>query len=199
MSTAARTEGDAHVRGPEAVGPPRERAQSMAWAIVQATMFAWSFHNWYRFRNALLRRFGATIEPTVRIRRSCRIQFPRMLSMARKSALGDHVHIWGDAPVSIGERAVVSQFSVIETMTCERRHDAGIAKPVTIGSDAWIAAESVVMPGSHVPDGVVAGSRSTIDTARAPLSQWTIAVGTPARSIKPRPHPLSAASARGNA
>jgi acetyltransferase-like isoleucine patch superfamily enzyme len=57
--------------------------------------------------------------------------------------------------------------------------------PVTIGSDSWIAAESVV-DGVDIPDGVVLGACSAALAGADALSPWTIAAGTPARSILPR-------------
>ena len=179
-----------------------ERRRAALWAFVQKTLFGCSFHNAYRWRNALLRRFGATIDPTVRIRPNCRIDRPWNLSMARKSALGDAVTIYAAAPVTIGERSVISQYVII---AASRSSGTGsgtgdgmsggmsgvLAEPVparvTIGNDAWIAAESFVPGGITVPDGVVAGARSVLpDPAQTPLDAWTIASGDPARSRRER-------------
>ncbi len=171
------------------------------WPLVRATLFRFSFHNWYRFRNALLRAFGARIDPTVRIRPSCTIHRPRHLSMGRKSALGDDVTIFAHAPVSIGARVVISQYCQVNAYTQDAaRLDAPVTPaPVTIGDDVWVAADSVVQGPIDVPAGVLVGARSVI---RAALQPWTIASGDPAQSRRPRPYhgagPESAASAGGS-
>lgn len=165
------------------------------WPLVQATLFRCSFHNWYGFRNALLRVFGARIEATVRIRASCTIHRPRHLTMGRKSALGDDVTIFAHAPVSIGARVVVSQYCQINAYTVDiARLDAPVSPAaVTICDDAWVAADSVVQGPIEIPAGVVVGARSVIRTG---LDPWTIASGDPAASRRARPYngPSSAAS-----
>ena len=157
------------------------------WPLVQATLFRFSFHNWYKFRNGLLRAFGAKIDPTVRIRPTCTIHRPRHLSMGRKSALGDDVTIFAHAPVSIGARVVVSQYCQINAyMHDPQRLDAPVSPaPVSIGDDAWVAADSVVQGPIDMPAGVLVGARSVI---RAALEPWSIASGDPARSRRPRPY-----------
>jgi galactoside O-acetyltransferase len=63
-----------------------------------------------------------------------------------------------------------------------------IAK-VTIGRDAFIGANAVVLPGVCVGEGAVVGAGSVVTGDLAP---WTVSVGAPARSIGPRPRPSSA-------
>ncbi len=156
------------------------------WGIVQGTLFAWSFHNWYRFRNRLLRLFGASIEGTVRVRPNCRIDRPWNLRMERKSALGDGVYIDARGQVRIGQRSVISQYARIVAAEGDLQHPgAWRAASVDIGDDCWIAAESFVAGGQTIPDGVVVGARSVIDQ---PLDAWTIAAGDPAVSRRPRPY-----------
>ena len=47
-----------------------EKVRRLLWAIVAATLFRGSFHNFYGFRAALLRMFGAKLGRNVRIRRT---------------------------------------------------------------------------------------------------------------------------------
>lgn len=164
-----------------------ERRRAVLWALVQATLFGWSFHNAYRWRNFLLRTFGATIDGTVRIRPNCRVDRPWNLSMGRKSALGDAVTIYAGAPVTIGERSVISQYVIIAAASGARRGEP-VGSPVTVGDDAWIAAESFVPGGVTIPDGVVVGARSVVGEPSEvpPLDAWTIASGDPAKSRRAR-------------
>jgi putative colanic acid biosynthesis acetyltransferase WcaF len=136
----------------------------------------------------MLRMFGAKLDSTARVRPSCRITQPWNLEMGRKSALGDRVVIWASGPVRIGARTVVSQYCHL----CAFRHDAlapeQMPEPaeITLGADVWVAADSVICGGVHIPDGVVVGARSVVTESR--LEAWTIAAGQPARSLKPRPY-----------
>lgn len=161
-------------------------ARAAAWRLVQATLFAATFHNWYGVRRRLLGLFGARMDPTARVRRSCRISCPWNLEMGRKSALGDGVTVWSTGPVRIGPRTVVSQYCQICAFTQVDPRERAEAAPIEIGADAWIAAESVVCGGAVVPAGVVVGARSVV--AGEGLSPWTIAAGQPARSLKDRPY-----------
>lgn len=174
-----------------------ERARARVWALVQRCLFRTSFHNAYKWRNALLRAFGAKIDGTVRIRPSCEIDRPWNLSMARKSALGDGVVIYAGGPVTIGERSVISQFTIIAAVSDAGGPGSGPATgpatgpaigprgaAVSIGSDCWIAAESFVPGGTVVPEGVVVGARSVLSAAG--LEAWTIASGDPAVSRRAR-------------
>lgn len=166
-------------------GSRAERRRAAVWSVVQRVLFNRSFHNAYRWRNRLLRWFGATIDPTVRIRPSCVIDRPWHLSMARKSALGDGVVIYAAAPVAIGERSVISQYTVIAASSGAPGESPAPA-PVRVGDDCWIAAESFVPGGLDVPDGVVVGARSVLPEDGAALDAWTIASGDPARSRRAR-------------
>jgi len=163
-----------------------EGLRSWLWPIVQATLFRWSLQNAYRFRARLLRLFGASLASEARVRQTVRIDRPWMLSMGRKSSIGDGCELWAGAPILIGARSVLSQYSLVDTWEVDlaRIDSRPVARPVTIGDDVWIATESVLVAGAVVPDGVVVGARSVI---AEPLEPWTIATGAPAKSRRKRP------------
>ncbi|MHC4826451.1 MAG: hypothetical protein ACYTEY_07835, partial [Planctomycetota bacterium] len=73
MSQAAAPRPEDRHRSPYST---REKVARMLWAVVQATLFRGSFHNWYGWRRFLLRRFGADIHPTAVVRRTARIECP---------------------------------------------------------------------------------------------------------------------------
>ncbi|MCB1096470.1 MAG: acyltransferase [Verrucomicrobiae bacterium] len=56
-------------------------------------------------------------------------------------------------------------------------------RPVTIGNDVWIGANSVVLPGVTIGDGAVIGAGSVVTKD---VSAGTIAAGVPAAFIRPR-------------
>lgn len=64
------------------------------------------------------------------------------------------------------------------------------AKRVTIGHDVWIGHGATVLPGVTIGDGAVVGSGAVVSRDVAP---YTIVGGVPARVIRPRFEPETAA------
>ncbi len=157
----------------------------MLWAVTQATLFRYSFHNWYGWRRFLLRRFGASVHATAVIRRTVRVECPWNLAIGRNSCLGDGSVAYCLGPVTIGDRVSVSQ----NVHICAGTHDHTQADlpllrpPITIEDDAWIAADAFVGPGVTVGAGAILGARGC---AFKDLAGWTIHGGNPARAIKAR-------------
>lgn len=188
MSAAAATQTAAAWPLPaDPIGQGRAGAmRSVLWPVVRATFFRWSLQNAYKFRARLLTWFGATLDTEARVRPTVRIDRPWMLTMGRKSSIGDGCEVWAGAPVTIGARSVLSQYTLVNTWRVDPQHTESAPEPlpIMIGDDAWVATESVLVAGSVVPDGVVVGARSVI---RDGLEPWTIATGSPARSRRTRP------------
>jgi putative colanic acid biosynthesis acetyltransferase WcaF len=163
----------------------REKAGRMLWARVQATLFRLSPPTAYGWRRFLLRRFGATLHPTAIVRRTVRVECPWHLTMGANSCLGDRVIAYCLGPITLGARVTVSQHAHL----CAGTHDHTVPglpllrPPITIGDDAWIAADAFVGPDLTVGDGAILGARAC---AYADLEPWTIYGGNPARAIKPR-------------
>lgn len=105
--------------------------------------------------------------------------------MADRSLLAERVNCYNMAPISLGERALVSQGAHL----CAGSHDIRtrdfqlIAKPIHIGADVWIAAEAFVGPGVDVGEGSVLGARAV---AFKSLEPWGVYAGNPAQFIKRR-------------
>ncbi|MCC5822906.1 MAG: hypothetical protein LAT64_04725 [Phycisphaerales bacterium] len=174
-------------------GPDEGRARSRLpiglWTL-GALAFRLTPKPLYKARAVLLRWFGARLDPTVRIRPDVRIDRPWNLSMGRKSSLGDGVVVWAHAPITIGARCTISQYTRLAAFREDETHPAGptCPAPLTIGDDVWIAAESYVAGGQTIPDGVLVGARSVIDARRGGrLDPWTIGSGDPAVSRRERP------------
>lgn len=152
------------------------------WRIVNATLFP--LLSPLR-RNALLRKFGAEIGKGGVIYRSARIYAPWNLKIGDWTVIGPHVSIYNKAKLEIGHNAVISQ----DAFLCTASHDisspslALVAKPINIGSVAWIAAKSIVLPGVTIGEGAVVGAGSVVTKDVEP---WTVVGGNPARFIKKR-------------
>lgn len=172
---------------PEPRGGP-DAMRRRLWAIVQATLFRYSFHNWYGVRRRLLGAFGATIDPTAWVRPTVRIDRPWNLTLGRKASLGDGVRVWAEAPVTVGDRTVVSQYTTVSTWRVEPvagRDARRTVAPVTLGDDVWVATESHVDAGTTVRDGALVGARSVV---RGEVPPWVIAAGDPLKVRGERPY-----------
>jgi putative colanic acid biosynthesis acetyltransferase WcaF len=105
--------------------------------------------------------------------------------MAARSTLAPDVECYNMAPIAIGARTIVSQRAFL----CAGTHDISdpsfqlAARPITIGSDVWIAAEAFVGPGVEIGDGCVLGARAC---AFKKLEPWTVYLGNPAAPVKSR-------------
>lgn len=61
------------------------------------------------------------------------------------------------------------------------------ARAIRIGRHAIVGAGAVILPGASLGDGAAVGSLSLVVR---PVAPWSIAVGTPARVVKPRSREL---------
>jgi Acetyltransferase (isoleucine patch superfamily) len=60
---------------------------------------------------------------------------------------------------------------------------------IVIGNDVWIGYEAVIMPGVHIGDGAIVGTRAVVTKDVPP---YTIVGGVPAREIRRRFDPVTA-------
>ena len=170
--------------------PRREILRREIWSFVQATLFRWSPRPWHGFRGWLLRLFGARIEAPGRIVifPTARVVFPWRLTLAPHAMIGPGVMIYNLAPISVGYGANISQ----NCHLCSGTHDYHRwsmpleARPITIGANAWLAADVFVGPGVTIGELCVVGARSVV-VRDLPARQ--ICVGHPCRPIKERTEP----------
>lgn len=136
-------------------------------------------HGW---RRMLLRCFGARIGAHAHPYPTAKIWGPWNLTMEAGSCLGPHVDCYCVAPVTLGAKSTVSQYSYL----CSASHDFNqkafplTAAPITVEAHAWIAADVFVGPGVHIGQGAVVGARSTV---MRDIEPWSIVAGNPPRTI----------------
>ena len=162
------------------------KVRRIVWAAVEKTAFRCSWPTWYRYRAWLLRCFGAEVDRSCRLRRTCRFMCPWNLSIGADTAAGDHVYFYCLGPVRIGRRVTLSH----EAVLCAGTHDYTTVQmpllrpPIEIGDDAWIAYGGFVGPGLKVGAGAILAARGV---AVKDLPAWGIYGGNPAKRIGDRP------------
>ncbi|MEM6393593.1 MAG: WcaF family extracellular polysaccharide biosynthesis acetyltransferase [Planctomycetota bacterium] len=167
----------------------KQKIGRVLWAIAEATIFRWSGHPFNAPRRALLRLFGATVGKHCVIRPSVRITIPWHLTLGDGCVVGDQAILYALAPITLKPYAMVSQYAHL----CAGSHDHTrpdlplTTAPITIGENAWVAADAFVGPGVTLGDGCVLGARSA---AFKDLPPHTICTGTPAKPLKPRDYAL---------
>ena len=169
----------------ESVWSTSEKVKRVLWMFVQATLFRFSFHNWYGWRASLLRFFGAKIGQDVRIRSTVSVEIPWNVRIGDHVAVGDHAILYSLGTITLGHGVVVSQYAHL----CAGTHDytspafSLIRLPITIEPQVWIAADAFVGPGVTIGQSAVVGARASV-FKNVPSGQ--IVGGSPARFLKPR-------------
>ena len=149
----------------------------LAWVLPPPIGWGW--------RRILLRLFGARIGEGAKVYPSTRIWLPRNLTMEAWSSIGPGADCYCQAPISLGERAIVSQRAYLCSGDHDHRNPAHqlVARPIPIGANAWIAAEAFVGPGVSVGAGAVLGARGC---TMKDIPAGTVWAGNPARPVAER-------------
>ena len=102
-----------------------------------------------RLRIVILRIFGACIGSGVVIKPHVKVKFPWRLSIGANSWIGEGVWIDNLAEVKIGSNACISQGAYL----CTGSHNWAVptfdlvVRPIEIGDEVWICANTSVGPG----------------------------------------------------
>ena len=136
-------------------------------------------------RVIVARLFGAKIGNSSSLSNSCQIWNPCNLHMGEWSIISEECNIYSVDKVVIGDRVAISR----EVFICGASHDITSPimelkhAPVVIGSDVWIGARAIVLPGVSVGDGAVVAAGAVVTKDVVP---WTVVGGNPAKFIKKR-------------
>jgi putative colanic acid biosynthesis acetyltransferase WcaF len=168
---------------------PREQVIRGLWSLVNP-LFRYSPRIFWWWRVSILRLFGARIGSDVRISPTAVIAIPWNLVIGTEASIGDRAIIYNLGLISIGDAATVSQGAHLCAGTHDyRRADLPLLKlPISIGEGAWVCADTFVGPGVTIGNYAIIGARAV---AMRDVSDWSIAVGNPARIVGQRPRPIS--------
>ncbi|MFG0257040.1 MAG: hypothetical protein ACF8GE_03965 [Phycisphaerales bacterium JB043] len=163
----------------------REKVLRLLWWYLGQPLMRCSFHNWYGFRAWLLRRFGASIGRSTRIRPSVRVEQPWNLTIGDNTSVGDRAQLYCLGIVRLGDHVSISQNAHI----CAGTHDHESPRlplmrpPITIEDDVWIAADAYVGPNVTIGKGAVLGARAC---AYKDLEAGKLYGGNPCRELGER-------------
>ena len=162
--------------------PKSVKIKRLIWNCVWLFLFRptprFCLNSWRIF---LLKLFGAKIGKGCRVLPSCFVWAPWNLEMGNLSVLAENVDCYSMGKIIIGSKVAISQRSFL----CTGSHDykSLITEPIYINDHVWICAESMIMPGVTINEGVVVAARSLVTKNLAP---WKIYAGNPAKIIKNR-------------
>lgn len=147
------------------------------------------FHAWRRW---LLLAFGAKVGKGCRVYPDVRVWAPWQLELGERVLIGNGVHLYNMAPMSIGDDCIVSQGAHL----CGGSHDIDspnfqlITKPISLGKNVWVCAEAFVGQGVCIADGCVVGARSVL--MHSVDEPWSVWAGHPAtkRRLRSKGAPL---------
>lgn len=162
-----------------------DKGRRLAWIVIEQTLYRWSpvpLHGW---RRLLLRTFGARVRAGAHPYPSARIWAPWNLEMGERSCLGPRSICYNVATISLGDDSIVSQGAHLCSATHDHRDPAFtlVAGPITVGSNAWVAAEAFVGPGVDIGESAVIGARAVVMKDVAPSQ---VMAGNPARAVATR-------------
>lgn len=155
------------------------------WFFLGSPFLACRFLPGSTWRIYLLKLFGSRICSTCRLKPVLRVKFPWRLRVGSYCWLGEDVWIDNLAVVTFGDNVCISQGVYI----CTGNHDFKSSsfdlnvRTVSVDSDAWVAARSVIAPGTSVGFAAVIGLGSVVNGS---VPSFAVMRGNPAIFIKDR-------------
>ncbi len=164
----------------------RNHLGRLAWNVAYVLFFRPFITKFLRrWRNFVLRCFGANIASTAHVNASAVIWAPWNLEMDEDSLIGPHVDCYNVDTVRIGKSAIISQHACL----CTASHDITdpafplITAPITVADQAWVASRAFVGMGVSIGQGAVVAACSVVCKNVLP---WTVVGGSPVHFLKNR-------------
>lgn len=146
-----------HYRTPPDWQPGASLLVRTLWFCIGAPLVSARWLPGSAWRVQMLRSFGARIGRGCRIKPGLRVKFPWRLHVGHACWLAEDAWLDNLAPITLGDRVCISQGVYL----CTGNHDFRSTGfdlrlgPITISSEAWIAARAVLAPGTEIGTGAV--------------------------------------------
>lgn len=164
----------------------KNKISRLVWNVTQLILFRpFASRFFSKWRNLVLKCFGAKIEWSSTIYASVKIWAPWNLEVANNSTLGPNVDCYNQAKICIGANTIISQKAYL----CASTHDYSknnfplILKPITIGNGVWVAAGAFIGPGVTLENHVVVAACAVV--VKNVEENWIVG-GNPAKNLKLR-------------
>ena len=154
----------------------------LLWYFFGKPLFSSYFPGTY-WRKIILRIFGGEIGKGGKIKTNVKIAEPWNLSIGDHCWIGENVWIDNLALVKVGNRVCISQGVYLCTGNHNYKKDLFnlILKKIIIEDDCWIAAKSIIAPGSILKRGSVSFLGSVVSGI---LQEDGVYKGNPAKLLK---------------
>jgi putative colanic acid biosynthesis acetyltransferase WcaF len=159
------------------------------WWLIQSVLVAPSPQAAFAWRAWWWKCFGAHLGQGTLIRPGVRITYPWNFWAGDYVWIGDDVRLYNLSAIRLGNHCVISQGSHL----CAGDHDPASssfairAASISVGDQAWIAADCFIAPGVSIGDGCVIGARSVVF---ADMPSGMICHGHPCKPRRWRTSPL---------
>lgn len=110
------------------------------------------------------------------------IRYPENIEVGDNVAINDYCILNGKGGIKIGNNVALAHGVKIYSFDQMRPDEAEVLAPVKIGNDTWVGANAVITKGVTIGNHCIIGASSVVTKN---ISSNTIAVGIPAKIIKP--------------
>lgn len=163
----------------------RNRVFRTVWMCAYLLLFRYSPKPMHKWRALILRLFGAKIGKDTHVYPKVIIWAPWNLELDDECGIANGVNLYNQGMITIGKRAIISQDAYLCTGTHDftRRGFPLVTRPISVGDNAWVAAQVFIHPGVTVGEGTVLGARSVVTKD---MPAWTICAGFPCKPLRER-------------
>ncbi|UQX89363.1 hypothetical protein M6D93_05000 [Jatrophihabitans telluris] len=143
----------------------------------------------HRFRVAVLRLFGAAVDPLAIVSHGFQVRGPARLIIGPRANIGENAVLDARGGLTIGHDVNLS--SQVHIWTAQHAWNSPdfdyIKKAVTIGDRAWIGPRVTVLPGAVIGSGAVIAAGAVVSGV---VEEFSLYAGVPARKIAERTREL---------
>ena len=155
-----------------------------AWLTKVPSIFA------NRLKISFLRTIGANVGSGVKLGNGLRVLGPANLVLGNNVALAHNVVLDARGGLTLHDGVLVGFESVLITFTHASNdpyrpvhHQGTVQGPIAVGSNAWLGARCLVLPGARVGNSSIVGAMSVVTSD---IPDGTVAAGIPAKTIRNR-------------